>query len=89
MGNNQIYRLKDIQNLLKVKSLPWNVLSIQPLEVNYLIEDKISTKEVCEIYNSFKKSSSPLHIHLSLQKVVDDCYIKLKEEDANIIKSLT
>jgi hypothetical protein len=79
---SRIYRLKDIQNYLLLNPRTWEIMSIQPLEVNYLIEDKVSTREIYEIYNRFKKSKVQLHIHLSLTKVTDDCYIKFTETDS-------
>jgi hypothetical protein len=79
---SRIYRLKDIQTYLHLIPQTWEIMSIQPLEVNYLIEDRVSTREIYVIYNSFKKSKVQLHIHLSLNKVTDDCYIKFTERDS-------
>lgn len=78
----KIYRLKDIQRYLKSNPKTWEIMSIQPLGVNYLIEDKNSIREICEIYNHFKKSKVPLYIHTSINSTSEDCYIKFKEEDA-------
>jgi hypothetical protein len=78
----RIYRLKDIQTYLQLTPRTWEIMSIQPLEVNYLIEDKVSIREIYVIYNSFKKSKVQLHIHISLTKVTDDCYIKFTERDS-------
>lgn len=81
----RIYKLKDIQDYMKTIPLTWDKMSIQPLEVNYLIEDKISRKEIYQVYNYFKKSRVPLYIHISLLKVTDDCYIKFTDNDAMTI----
>lgn len=81
----KIYKLKDIQDYTKTNPLTWDKMSIQPLEVNYLIEDKISRKEICQVYNYFKKSQVPLHIHISLSNVTDDCYIKFADNDARTL----
>lgn len=41
----KIYKLKDIQDYAKTKPLTWDKMSIQPLEANYLIEDKSQQKK--------------------------------------------
>ena len=79
--SEKIYRLKDIQNYIKSRQETSEIMSIQPIGVNYLIEDKNSERKIYEIYNHFKKSKMPLYIHLSISDATDDCYIKFKEYD--------
>jgi hypothetical protein len=80
-----IYKLKDIQKVFNWKTSPGEVLSIQPVEVNYAIEIT-TTLKICEVYNYFKKSRLPLVDHLRAIKVTDDCYIKFKNSDVEILK---
>lgn len=79
----KIYKLKDIQTYVKSTPLSWEIMCIQPLQVNYIIEDNLVIKEIYSVYNHFKKSKVPLHIHVSLINVTDNCFIKFTESDAN------
>ena len=85
---NRVVRLTELQRLIDVNTAQGAILSIQPLEVNYLLENQIVNKRVCEIYTHFNKSSLPLMDHLRIKNATEDCMVKLSVEDFDRINSI-
>ena len=77
-----IYKIKDIQKNLRHRALTWDILSIYPIETNYIIEVDSPNHKIYKVRNYLKKSIVPLYIHLGIEGVLDDCYIKFRKEDA-------
>ena len=69
-------KLADLQKLDTTK-LTGEIFRQTPLTTNYLIENKISRKEVVEVYQHFNKSSGTLGDHIQITNPPADCYLEL------------
>lgn len=82
------YRLGDLQSIINVKSSPGEILSIQPLQSNYLIEIiKNRPNRICEVYNKFNNCTGDLLTHLTSESVYYDCLLKLDDKDVELINN--
>lgn len=69
-------KLVDLQKLDATK-LTGEIFRQIPLTTNYLIENKISCKEVAKVYQYFNKSSITLGDHIQIPNPPLDCYLEL------------